>query len=217
MAKQAYVYSGTDWVPLASEVTNLSGYYTKGEIDILDAPTGLKLLVPTSVAVGSGSATIGTAGQVTFSGVSSVQLNGVFTTTYDNYFVYFKVSSMVGTQDDLIGLQFGTSGTVNTASTYRRNLSELLLANNVSTINSTDNQTTLFAGAMNTYGQIVMNIGSPFLSERTWVRANCDTSDRGIQMLSGFFDNTTSFTDLKLTKDAATSMTGTVSVYGYKD
>jgi hypothetical protein len=35
MAKQAYVYSGTDWVPLASEVTNLSGYYTKGEIDAL--------------------------------------------------------------------------------------------------------------------------------------------------------------------------------------
>jgi hypothetical protein len=29
MAKQAYVYSGTDWVPLASEVTNLSGYQTK--------------------------------------------------------------------------------------------------------------------------------------------------------------------------------------------
>jgi len=29
MAKQAYVYSGTDWVPLASEVTNLSNYQTK--------------------------------------------------------------------------------------------------------------------------------------------------------------------------------------------
>jgi len=29
MAKQAYVYSGTDWVPLASEVTNLTAYQTK--------------------------------------------------------------------------------------------------------------------------------------------------------------------------------------------
>ena len=29
MAKQAYVYSGTEWVPLASEVTNLSSYQTK--------------------------------------------------------------------------------------------------------------------------------------------------------------------------------------------
>jgi len=29
MAKQTYVYSGTDWVPLASEVTNLSAYQTR--------------------------------------------------------------------------------------------------------------------------------------------------------------------------------------------
>ena len=29
MAKQAYVYSGTEWVPLASEVTNLTAYQTK--------------------------------------------------------------------------------------------------------------------------------------------------------------------------------------------
>lgn len=29
MAKQTYVYSGTEWVPLASEVTNLSSYQTK--------------------------------------------------------------------------------------------------------------------------------------------------------------------------------------------
>ena len=29
MAKSAYVYSGTDWVPLASEVTNLTAYQTK--------------------------------------------------------------------------------------------------------------------------------------------------------------------------------------------
>ena len=29
MAKSAYVYSGTDWIPLASEVTNLTAYQTK--------------------------------------------------------------------------------------------------------------------------------------------------------------------------------------------
>jgi hypothetical protein len=29
MAKQAYVYSGTDWIPLASEVTNLTAYQTR--------------------------------------------------------------------------------------------------------------------------------------------------------------------------------------------
>ena len=178
---------------------------------------GLRLLTPTSIAVVSGSGSIGTAGQVTFTGASSVQLNGLFTTTYDNYRVYIKISSMVGGQDDLVGLQFGTSGTINTSATYRRNISELGTSNNVSTINSTDNQANLFCALMNIYGQIILDIGSPFLSERTWVRGNCDTSDRGIQILSGFFDGTTSFTDLKFYKDGVTSMTGTVSVYGYKD
>jgi hypothetical protein len=33
MAKQAYVYSGTDWVPLASEVTNLSELRAAGVDD----------------------------------------------------------------------------------------------------------------------------------------------------------------------------------------
>jgi hypothetical protein len=51
MAKQAYVYSGTDWVPLASEVTNLSDYQTK-------AATGLNKIMPSSVAVGSGTGSV---------------------------------------------------------------------------------------------------------------------------------------------------------------
>jgi hypothetical protein len=35
MAKQAYVYSGTDWVPLASEVTNLSSYALSSQVKII--------------------------------------------------------------------------------------------------------------------------------------------------------------------------------------
>ena len=112
MAKQAYVYSGTDWVPLASEVTNLSSYYTSAQTDIITAPTGLKLLVPTSVAVGSGTGTANAAGQVTFTGASSVQLNGVFTTTYDNYKIVLNITAISST--DVLQFRFGTSGTINT-------------------------------------------------------------------------------------------------------
>lgn len=46
---------------------------------------GLKNVVPTSVQVGSGSATVNANGTVTFSGASSVSLNGVFSSTYTNY------------------------------------------------------------------------------------------------------------------------------------
>ena len=191
---------------------NVADVYTEAESDA-------KYL--TQVSASTTYAPVAAGGLVllnttSFNAVASQQINSIFSTTYDNYFVYIKISSMVGGQDDFINLQFGTSGTINTSSTYRRNLSELGISNNVTTVNSTDNQTTLFAGIINVYGQITLNIGSPFLSERTWVRGNCDTSDRAIQILSGFFDNTTSFTDFKITKDGVTSMTGTVSVYGYK-
>ena len=40
---------------------------------------------PASVSVGSGSATVSGNGQVSYSGASSVSVNGVFTSTYQNY------------------------------------------------------------------------------------------------------------------------------------
>ena len=150
-----------------------------------------------------------------FSAVASQQINACFSTTYDNYRIIIKIASMVGGQDDLIGLQFGTNTTLNTNTNYRRNILEIGTNGVVTAINATDNQNRLFIGQMNVYGQIIVDVGSPFLSERTWIRATCDTSDRAIQFATGFFDNTTSFTDFAFIKDAATSITGTVSVYGY--
>jgi hypothetical protein len=123
---------------------------------------------------------------------------------------------MVGTQDDLIGLQFGTNGTLNTASTYRRNLSEHSVSSGLIQINATDNQNKFFVSQMNIDGQIIIDVASPFLSLKTYIRSICDTSDRGIQWGTGYFNNTTSFTDFAFIKDAATSFTGNVSTYGYK-
>jgi hypothetical protein len=150
-----------------------------------------------------------------FSGVLSQQINSVFSTTYDNYRIIIKIASMVGGQDDLIGFQFGTSGSINTNANYRRSLQEILTNGVVSSINATDNQVNIFIAQMNVYGQIIVDIGSPFLSERTWIKSTCDTSDRTLQMSTNFFDGTTSFTDFKFYKDSATSITGTVSTYGY--
>jgi hypothetical protein len=104
MAKQAYVYSGTDWVPLASEVTNLSNYYTKGEVDTnftTKASTGLVLLNTTS-----------------FSGVSSQNLDNIFNATYENYIVELR---FVHSTSSSIGIRMRAGGTNNTgASAYVR-------------------------------------------------------------------------------------------------
>jgi hypothetical protein len=91
--------------------------YTKSETDsLVGAAPGLKLLVPTSVAVGSGSASIGTAGQVTFTGASSVSINGVFSSTYDSYRIMFHVTSASANNYPILRLR--ASGTDNSSSNY---------------------------------------------------------------------------------------------------
>jgi hypothetical protein len=92
MAKQAYVYSGTDWVPLASEVTNLSDYQTK-------AATGLVLLNTTS-----------------FSGVTSVSLPAdTFTSTYENYRIIYKFTPV---NSDVVFARLRAAGVDATAAQY---------------------------------------------------------------------------------------------------
>jgi hypothetical protein len=54
------------------------------------AKPGMVLLTPTSIAHSGTSASIGANGQVTFTAVTSLSLNGVFTTDFDNYFMMLR-------------------------------------------------------------------------------------------------------------------------------
>jgi hypothetical protein len=77
---------------------------------------GLTLIVPSSTA-NSGGTVSTTAGVVTASGVSSVSLNGVFSSTYVNYMIQYNElnTSSTGTQSYM---RLRASGTDNTSSTY---------------------------------------------------------------------------------------------------
>jgi len=214
MAKQAYVYSGTDWVPLASEVTNLSGYYTSAQTDIITAPTGLKLLVPTSVAVGSGTGTASASGTVTFTTVSSVSLNGVFSSTYDNYLILVEVIPATGSQ---LNFKLRASGT-DTSTGYNR---QVFLGDD----------TTSSAGR--TTNQTVYDLFATTTSQRTAIeillyRPNVSGTTGGIVKVSKAYDSSTPVIGIKTFGQtastqfdgfslipASSTITGTVSVYGY--
>ena len=221
MAKQAYVYSGTDWVPLASEVTNLSSYYTKGEIDILDAPTGLKLLVPTSVAVGSGSGSVGTAGQVTFSGASSVSLNDVFSTTYDNYKILLRLTA--ASADMFVNFRFRVSGADNSTSNYSR-VGWYVGSDSSSGATVSINQAQFGLGSMDTttptYHLHDILISLPFATDYTQFQKTSGVKNSSAihfsEYDSNWFNATTSFTGFTVYASTG-NITGTVSVYGYKD
>jgi hypothetical protein len=222
MAKQAYVYSGTDWVPLASEVTNLSGYYTKGEIDILDAPTGLKLLVPSSVAVGSGSGSASASGTVTFSGASSVSLNGIFTTTYDNYKIVLSLSAM--SAQARVQARLRASGTDASGSDYHTY--GIGIDNSMTTKTTNLNSTTSwgFAEGNAADGNLVISsidLANPFVAAKTkgveqYAGITSSGSAFAISMNCQLFHNLATSYDGLTIFPASGTISGTINIYGYK-
>jgi hypothetical protein len=77
---------------------------------------GLAKIVPSSVAVGSGTGSADSLGTVTFSAVSSVSLNNVFSATYRNY----RIVSNITAGASPVNLQFRlrASGSDQSGSSY---------------------------------------------------------------------------------------------------
>jgi hypothetical protein len=207
---------------LASEVTNLSGYYTKGEIDILDAPTGLKMVVPTSVAVGSGSGSVSAVGVVTFSGASSVSINDCFNSTYDNYKVILKLSAT--TADSTVYLKMRASNTDSSVNYYWGLYGIISAATVVS--NGAANVTTGWfiidadtgSSAKPTFAE--MTLFNPKVAEPTSMTfQNVSSTTGGSPVgLNGYGLHTPSISYDGLTfVPTAGNISGTISVYGYKD
>lgn len=87
------------------------------QVGVVAAP-GMVLLTPTSITHSGTSASIGANGQVTFTAVTSLSLNGVFSATYDNYVISVRLTSSVG---QMTTFRMRAAGTDNsTASSYTR-------------------------------------------------------------------------------------------------
>jgi hypothetical protein len=83
---------------------------------------GLILLTPTSIAYTGTSATISANGSVSFSAVSSLSLNGVFSADYDNYMIVSDNTNSDTTTSHIFTYHLRSSGTdASTANyTYQR-------------------------------------------------------------------------------------------------
>lgn len=210
MAKQAYVYSGTDWVPLASEVTNLSNYQLSNGV-------GLNKVIPTSVSVGSGSGSVDANGAVTFSGVSSLSLNGCFSSTYENYRIVVNLTS---TDNNEFRWRGRTSGSDNTNANYVFQILEAY----VSSVGAsrTSGATYGYAGYLDASGtaSYILDFFSPQTTRATGMSStvlrNYAASSPVIMFINNGFTSTTSFDSVTLYPGSGT-ITGTVRVYGYKN
>jgi hypothetical protein len=177
---------------------------------------GLAKIVPSSVAVGSGTGSASALGTVTFTGASSVSLNGVFSTTYDNYRIIFTTTTISN-----IFMRLRVSNADETTSQY------VYVVQGLDQGNTADNASS--GGAGNTFhiGKSASSLQSSISLDLYAPKLSAVTSYIGTSMnrtatatmsnwdVSGFLNTTTSYDSVSIYNSASNAMTGTVSVYGY--
>jgi hypothetical protein len=173
---------------------------------------GLVPIIPTSVSVGGGTATVGTNGQVTFtSATTSLSLNGVFSSAYDNYRIVYR-ATYASAASVSARLRIATTDTAT-------NYTFVSLYTNTGTPGGGSTTTTSFGLSISstTTRNVVADIISPFIATSTGFigigREQNAGANYGIISYGHAQIDSTSFDGITLLNDQA--QTGTVSIYGY--
>ena len=171
---------------------------------------GLAKIVPSSVAVGSGTGSSDSLGNVTFTTVSSVSLNGCFSSAYTNYQVILNVKGS-GTLGISARLRAGTDSS---ASYYRNGLYAIYTSATLNGINSNNAAELGFGNVRNSEdSSYVFEFLKPNLTDRTvinWRGSGANYWDIG----AAFHDLTNAYDGFTI-YPASGTITGTVRVYGY--
>jgi hypothetical protein len=176
--------------------------------DVLPGIGGLAAVAPTSIANSGGSAST-TGNTTTFSGVSSVSLNGVFSSTYENYRVVLTHVVSTGTPNLL--MRYRLSGADRTDSLYTTDQSFSGGANR------TDNQTQhLFLDTSTEYQSAQLDVIGPNLARFTSATGlGLRSVSRIAVFFGGVYRNAIAVDGLTIYPGSGT-LTGSICVYGYR-
>lgn len=187
----------------------------------LTATVGLVPAVPTSIANSGGSASL-TGNTVSFTGCSSVSLNGCFTGDYDNYHLFVTLDALVN--NDTLFMRLRASGTDN-ASSYRTEN----IQNYGSTVQAAQNP-----NGDGTKFTLIGNVGSAnagsIATDVILTRPGAAKKTVGFHRAFGltptatavgwtssyWHDVATAYDGFSCFTSSGGGMTGTVSVYGFK-
>lgn len=195
MAKKARVWTGTEFVELASAQNDLTAYSTTAQMNTaITAASGLTLINTTTV-----------------SAVASQSFNNVFNATYDNYRL---VVSVTGTTLAILQLRFRVGGVDTTSSSYY--LGQIFVGAQASLgLGGTNNSlgTGLAVGytANGFMTGMVVDIQAPNLAQRTSTHGT--TAGAYLALNGGILDNATVYDGFTLITGG--TITGTISLYGY--
>ena len=181
--------------------------------DVLPTIGGLAPATPTSIANSGGTATL-SGNTVTFSGVSSVSLNGCFTGDYDNYRVLavFTVTTAAG-----LNMRLRAGGSDNTSSTYQN---QVITANGTSVSAERASSTTWAVATGDTSASTLsMDLMDPFRAVFSVFSSlnlyNNTATGTILRTYVGEHATSSSFDGFTLFPDTGT-ISGTVTVLGYR-
>lgn len=179
---------------------------------------GLVTMTPTSIAsTGTGnSSSINTNGSVTFSTCATLSLNGVFTSSYDNYMLVVRHTHSTSSAGVALQFRLRASGTDNsTASSY---VSQLLESNGT-TLTALRGTTTFGYISLTTNVQregATTYLFGPQLAQATAWRsvAVYGVSSAGMYDVGGTHNQATAYDGITIYPPSG-SITGLVTVYGF--
>jgi len=188
--EKVYRYSGSAWVAVG-------------------LPPGLNPVSPTSIANSGGSAST-TGNTTTFTTVTALSLNGVFTSAYDNYLIIMPGFGSTTAYDYF---RLRVAGVDNSSSIY-------YFADNYRTNGSAGGanrtESVFWIGYHGPeVGTSETTIFGPQLAQRTRF-ASTNGSQVMAQTLNGYHDLTTQYDGFTIFPASGT-ITGTIQVFGYKD
>jgi hypothetical protein len=215
MPKPMFVWSGSAWVSVATEVESLATYATQS---YAAAQPAMKMIVPTSVAVGSGSGAVDTNGAITFSGASSVSLNGVFSSTYDNYKIIINNLS-ISTSSQNVFIRLRNAGTDLSTATYNfGGVGVTTTTTTVAAISSNsagDNEVFATTADTTIKSNLELETYYPYVAQPTSFYIRGTRNGFG-DSISGYNTTASSYDSITI-YPAANNITGTIRVYGYKN
>jgi hypothetical protein len=202
-------FTGTPAAPTAAAGTNTTQLATTA---FVQSAGGLVLVSPTSIANSGGSASA-SGGEVSFTGVSSVSLNGVFSSAYENYSMQVILTGSAG-GDFRIRLRDAGS---DAATNYK---AQRLYAQSSTVATYADGTTTSARiGEIGTSkGCIIANIYQPNAADATLFNSlQTNTVTSAFLDLAGCSHSTaTAYTGFTVFPNSGT-ITGTIRVYGYRN
>jgi hypothetical protein len=181
------------------------------------AGDGLVSMTPTSIAHSGTSASINADGGVDFSAVTSLSLNGVFTSAHDNYLVVIRHQASSGT-----GIDFRLRASGSDNSTSNSYVLQYIASDGSNTAGgrTTSNIASDLSASYPTQrdGTHIYLYG-PYLAQPTAGRSVTGLGYTSAYLLDSAFthDQSTSYDGFTLTTDSTQTLTGNIVVFGYEE